>query len=314
MWPFRSKDSPAPPTELRKSSRGILSARSIGLLGAYKESPNSVYTVVCQDNDYASGKGGARNSSSGRIVLLSGSKILWERACQRPNDGQVADNGTVAVADWLFTEDLSSKLVAYDVQGTLLLEQKFSANAFNIGLSLDGRFAAIQLCNSSTDDSSTLSVFDLQAGHRLGRFRPVTGWANGYEFDGAARTISLIYRNGRAYRFSFDGTFLDNERYQNERVADAGPTELVLIVRERREDATNVDPQQLLELLDSSWAQGLENYPDYLAIAHRLRGELREQLGQFEAAAAAYRLALALNSKIGVKKKLAALEKRLGSK
>jgi len=309
-WLFSSKKQRAPAEDIEKVGSQMVRINSIDFFGPYSESLDGKYLIACQDSDPSRGIGGYRTEGKGHFVLVESGKVLFSKECQRPNDGRVSNNGTVIVCDWLFGDQIGSKLLAYNVDGQQILERRFTANAYNNGISADGQFAVVQLCNSDTDDGNKLDLFDLRKRTILSSFIPETGWANSYEFDPNSKILSLCYRNGRSYRYSFDGGFLDFSRYQTERVEDASPTELVLIVQEKLRESVSADVDKLLSLLERAYSEDLTEYPDYLALAHRLRGELYEVAGDAHRAIEAYRDALALNPKIGVKKRLSKLEKQ----
>jgi hypothetical protein len=309
-WPFSSKNQRVPTEDLQKVGSHMVRISSIDFFGPYSESPNGKYLIACQDSDPSRGIGGYRTEGKGRFVLVESGKILFSKDCQRPNDGKASNNGTVIVCDWLFGDQIGSKLLAYDVCGQKIIEHRFTANAYNNGISADGQFAVVQLFHSDTDDGNKLSLFDLHKRTIINRFIPETGWANSYEFDPTNRILSLFYRIGRSYRYSFDGEFLDSSRYQTERVEDASPTELVLIVQEKLKEPVSEDVDTLLSLLERASSEDLKKYPDYLALAYRLRGELYEMAGNAQRAIEAYRDAPALNPKIGVKKKLSKIDKQ----
>lgn len=310
-WLFSSKNQLAPAEDVEKVGSQMLRIKSIDFFGPYSESSDGKYLIACQDCDPSRSVGGYRTDGNGRFILVESGKVLFSKECQRPNDGIVSNNGTVIVCDWLFGDDLGSKLLAYDVDGQQILEHRFSANAYSNGISADGQFAVVQLCSSDASDGNTLYLFDLHKRKILSSFKPETGSANSYEFDTNFKILSLCYSNGRTYQYTFNGEFLASARYQTERIEDASATELVIIVQEKLREPDSAGLDTSLSLLERAYSKGLSDYPDYLALAHRLRGELYEAAGDAYNAIEAYRDALAINSKIGVKKKLSKLEKQL---
>ena len=58
-------------------------------------------------------------------------------------------------------------------------------------------------------------------------------------------------------------------------------------------------------------ADGAKDRPDWGAIAHRVRGESFEVLGELSEALQAFELALSLNPKVGLQKRAVALRKKL---
>ena len=139
------------------------------------------------------------------------------------------------------------------------------------------------------------------------------GWAESYKLFPDQLVFEARYSSGRAYRYAFNGDFLDKELFRNDQIEYGDPTVLVQIVRRQLDQtAANVEGQhgELLAILDRADARGLSQYGDWHAIALRARGEILECQGSIAEAITAYRWALERNPKIGVRRKLAALERR----
>jgi hypothetical protein len=91
-------------------------------------------------------------------------KVGCNGRLQRPNDGQVADNGSFAFCDWLFTDKLAGAFYAFDCSGQILIKKKFRANLCSASISQDGAYAA---CQTASNPASRyiyfLSFFDLRS-------------------------------------------------------------------------------------------------------------------------------------------------------
>lgn len=83
-------------------------------------------------------------------------------------------------------------------------------------------------------------------------------------------------------------------------------------MQEKLKERGPEQPATLLSILDSALAGNLCEYHDYRALAYRLRGEILEATNSPDDARAAYKEALSLNPKIGVKRRLENLEKEYG--
>jgi len=153
-----------------------------------------------------------------------------------------------------------------------------------------------------------LYLFNISNSSVVSAFFPETGWAERYEFSVPEKILYLCYKNNRRYRYSFDGSFFDRDLYDRERVEDASATELVNIVREKLREAGEKELPELLSMINRAFEGDLSKYDDWRALAFRLKGEILETLGDAEQAVLAYKNALKINPKIGVKQKL----KRLG--
>lgn len=309
-WLFGLKKKKAPEKDdVRKVGSRMLRISSLDMFGPYSESRNGSYLLLRQDSDREHGRGGYRESGNGKFALVSNGRVVFTGECERPTEGAVSNSGTLAITDTLFGDKLGSKLYVYSVDGKLIFEYRFSANTLNIGISPEGTHVVAQMCNSDTDHSGKLFLFEIRQAKVIAEFIPDTGWANEYEFSVPDGILSLCYRGNRKYKYKFDGSFLDKERFERERVEDASPTDLVLIVREKFKSATNEQLPDLLSLIDRAFAGNLSEYQDYRALAFRLKGEINESLGNNELAISAYREAISIDPKIGVKQRLKKLEK-----
>jgi outer membrane protein assembly factor BamB len=136
----------------------------------------------------------------GPFYLFRLDREICKGTVERPNDGQVANNGTFIFCDWLFTSDLESVFYAFNSRGEIIIRQKLDANLHNAGLSTDGLFAACQTAvNEDGASSEMLLAFDLNAGKLIWHTKPPF-WPEIYEFNSQAmeltiRGTSSIYRS-----------------------------------------------------------------------------------------------------------------------
>lgn len=303
-----SKNAPVQGQDIRKIGSRMINIRSLDILGPYHKSPNGQYLLVLQDSDRERGVGGYRHSGNGKFALINNNHVLFNSECERPTEGVVANNGIFAICDTHFGDKLASKLYVYRPEGESCFTYSFFASALNIGISENGKLIAVQLCNSKNDDSGKLYVFDVNKGQKISSFTPQSGWAQNYKFSEAEGIIYLCYKNNRQFRYSINGDFLDSESYEKEKVEDASPTDLIIIVKEKIKNTPKESLSSLLLLLDKASKGNLSEFNDYRALAFRLRGEIHDVLGNYEEAIAAYRQAIEINPKIGIKRRLQKLE------
>lgn len=76
--------------------------------------------------------------------------------------------------------------------------------------------------------------------------------------------------------------------------------------------ATPDNVRKALRTADAALAEGAKEMPDWGAIAHRVRGESYELLGQLPEALKLFDQTLSLNPKVGVQKRAVAIRKQLG--
>jgi hypothetical protein len=280
----------------------IIVIRSRDFVGPSAKSPNGRYTLAWCD-------GGPNQSRKGRYFLLDRGRIVVEGGMPRPNDGRVVDSGVFILNDWGSIDTLSGTFAGFSPNGTVLFRRTFRANLFNNGLSEDGHFAVCQTANAPDDDGGSLYVFDLVAGTQIATWQPESGWANSYEFPEDGKTIRLCYRDRGAFAYSLDGTFIDRLKWlaAGLQVGDLGIVQTLLAETNNQPPPALVE--QLLAAIDIALTSSTYNTPKWKALGFKLRGTCLEAIAEVGEALAAYDQALALDPKIGVKRKADQLRK-----
>jgi tetratricopeptide (TPR) repeat protein len=322
MWPFRQVRAVGPaqhPADIEYND-DFLRIRSKDFFGQYSRSPNGRYTVAWSDSDRQRGVGGFRLRGEGEYLLIDGEAVIVSGRLQRPNDGKVGNNGTFIINDWEFGDGLKGTFYAFDCLGSSVLSKHFAANLYNNGLSQNGDLAVCQTAASDCGDGGILTVFDLMHRSAIAQWIPESGWASAYEFDKDRGRIWLVYR-GRSYAdypepkwaYSFEGNFLDRERWILDKLKWGDFTTLIMTVKARvtgnLEPVEVAEARSLLSSLRAALEKGATQYPDWHAEAQKLLGILHERVQEPSEAIKCYEMALELNSKIGVKRRLAALRK-----
>ena len=180
---------------------------------------------------------------------------------------------------------------------------------FNNGLSDDGRLAVSRTCNApGSPDSSILCVFDLAAGREVACWSPQSGWADAYEFPAVGDRVRMLRRDRTPIDYSLQGDFIDRRKWYREEVA-CGTSYVIKDALKEGETVTGLNFDDLRRGANTA----IDN-PDerFKADSWRLLGEIEEQVGDGRAALTAYRRALAINPKVGVAKRAAALARTLG--
>lgn len=278
-------------------------------VGAYSRSPNGRYLLAWRDANDAGTRGGARSNGHGRFILIEDEAIVAEGRVERPNDGKVADNGVFILNDWLFfSERLEGVFLAFQRDGAPILSRRFEANLFNNGLSADGRLAVCQTCNADGIDGNKLTIFDLEAPAELASVTPESGWARDYVFPADHQTIELSYDDDIRLAYDLNGTFLDRPRWITAGLAKG---DVYLIQRLMTQAGVTPEPSER-----AGWIQGLtvalaksSGDARLRALAFKLRGTCYDQSDAAEEALADFDAALALDSKIGVKRRADALRR-----
>ncbi len=301
-------------------SNNWLRVDAIDFFGSGSPSPNGRYLVGSQDFDYRGGTyGGHRSKGYGRVILAEGNQLVWQVDLERPNNAMVSDNGTVAVNDWRFGDDLHGTFYLIDFQG-----RKFGhhtkANLDKCGFSEDGALAwCTTLSNPDyePDDCRTF-IFSTSPPTLV------------LKLEGNFPPDDLVLRNNEIHlkkrgvieRYDLSGNLLNPDEvesaFQEYTLEHGSPWELVELAKSRfygqeKEKITAAEAQEINHILDKVINMaGIED--QYRAWAFRIRGELAEAQNDLQEAVNSYRTALSYNPKVGVIRALSRLEKRLGKK
>ncbi|MBS0343205.1 MAG: tetratricopeptide repeat protein [Proteobacteria bacterium] len=286
--------------------------------GRAHQSPNKRWIVGCNDSDGV-GRGGHRESGNGRVVLVDhrADQVMHELGCfARPMDAAVSDAGPYIVLDSGFGSALQGDVAALDLEGRERYRRHYRANVFNIGLSRCGRFAAVQTANAPNDDGNLLEVLDLDRGCTVFAVPPATGWADRYSFDtdadGRLIAVGVEHKGLGRFSYSASGEFQDAQAFQAARLDKGDYATKIMSARDLlKTDSTADNARKALSTADAALAEGAKDAPDWSSIAHRVRGEAYELLGQLPEALEAFERALSLNPKVGVQKRAVALRKKL---
>lgn len=291
-------------------SESLVDIPSLGFIGQACHSPDQTYLLAWADSDPSQRVSGYRTEGPGRFILIKGTEVLVQGRLERPNDGKVANTGVFVLNDWLLGEGLKGVFCAFRPTGQPILRHRFEANLYNNGLSDDGDFAVCQTCASPAPDGGKLTLFDLRTASPVSQTEPPTGWAVAYRFDVSRRLLGLEYRDLGVFNYSFDGQFLDAVRWEQAQIASGDGYHVLEIARRRLDGyADPLDSQKASDLraiLETAESR-LRDVPASRAMVERTRGEIAERLGDQALAIKHYEGALALDPKVGVKRRLAAL-------
>ncbi|EKN6001693.1 tetratricopeptide repeat protein [Yersinia enterocolitica] len=283
-------------------------------------SPNKRWIVGCSDSGCA-GRGGYRESGNGRVVLVDhqSDKTLHElTSFSRPVDAAASDTGNYIVHDSGFGSVLQADIVAIGTDGNEQYRRHYTANVFNIGLSRCGRYACVQTANASSEDGNRLEVIDLDLGCTVFSIRPATGWADTYSFDvdavGNLKAIGVEHKGLGRFYYSSTGELQDIQAFKTAQLSKGDYSTKLMAARDLLKSTPTLDSaNKALNAADIALAEGAKDRPDWSAVAHRVRGESYELLGQLPEALKAFEEALALNPKVGVQKRVAKIRKKLGA-
>ena len=287
----------------------------IDFYGQYAVSANGQFTFGWCDSDMDVGSSGRTRNVSGRYVLVEGQRVVLTGQMQRPNDGRVANNGTFAVCDWMFTTAIKSTFRVIDRSGNPLIAHLFKANLYRCGISDDGQWAVCQTCNADNRDGNKLTFFEVLSGKLLWQIEPLTGWADNYKFDVEERLLYSSHRDKGDFAYRVSGEFLDAQRWRNTQIEHGRGWEALAAVSELLDEArsTGVAPDYVavLAMLEQTRERSKADDADMQAQVERAIAETYDAQEKFPEAIQHYEVAIRLNPKVVAKRRLDALRKRL---
>ena len=282
--------------------------------GFGSRSPNGRWMISWIEPDIESGQGGNRERGKGAYLLydLTENRIVKKGRLERPNNGHVADNGIFLLEDWLLGEGLQGMLYAFAPTGQVLLKRKFTANLATSSISKTGKYAVCQTCNSETEDSGSLFLFDVQAGKQLFSASPDAGWTSDYDVDEESVEVVAHIRDVGAFRYDRNGVFIDAARFREQSLEGKDPFAALRAAEDylSRSSLTKERGRQIVKALDRALSQVPAVDIKWQAEFLKWKGIAHEALGETTDALSAYEKALSINPKVGVKRRAAALVKR----
>ncbi len=306
---FTSMESPAPTETLSEPRRLPTEFDDRIRLGRTTHSNEKMWSVGFWDP-------GPDGSHEKRTISLrdntTGKIVSTLENVERPFSADVSDIGVFAVQDAGLASELSSKVLAFDKFGKLLYERAYKANLLGFSISPCGGFLASQTCNSGNEDSCIFEIHDIAQQRVLASRRPATEWCFEYEFDSEDGELKHVFAKlpklGK-FAYSPTGEFLDAKKYLSARLKKGDVHARIRAAEELVEtDGSEKSLQRAFDVVDAAIKE-LPQDAGWLAGAYRIKGEISEKMGLTTAAIEAYRIALGHNPKVGVKKRLTALEK-----
>ncbi len=296
--------------EIEELGHNLVSIDALDFIGHQAVSPNNRYRLIWADRTPDGCRGGNRSEGHGSWSLLLDDRIVAAGSLERPQEGCVADNGTVILHDWMFGEGLQGRFVAFAPDGTQLVTQQYAANLMSNSLSPEGKFAICQTADApGSTDSCRYMLFDLAAGREMARWEVETGWGEHYEWDCEERRVYLCMKDGERVGYDFTGIMVEREAWQLRRIGagDLNVIQAVLV-------GTSANDHPLRsEIIAGLGVAARDGEIWQQARAYRLLGELHERAGEIARAVKAYDDALTIDPKVGVARRAEQLRKTLGT-
>ncbi len=273
-----------------------------GFYGTEEYSSNKKFAVVFADGHYENDKW-----KKGQFAVLKDKKLLFKKKIERPNDCQISDNGVSICCDWLNSDDLEGRFIAFNTTGKEIFSRKTSANLGSCGISNDGKIAVFETYNSDTVDSDQLFIVDLEKGEVINHFERPTSF-NSVAIDTLKNTIKLIDNKQFSYEIDYSGNQLNREEYESNILQKGSIYDKLWLYSEKSEEDKFSSKGYLSLLLDATEDKDSQ-YSYGLDRLYRMIGEYYEANNDNTKTIEYWEKAIEINPKVGVKRKLDKLKK-----
>ncbi|MBJ2290576.1 tetratricopeptide repeat protein [Pseudomonas sp. MF5691] len=231
----------------------------------------------------------------------------------RPNNGHVCDTGVFCLEDWHFGSTLSGTFSVFDPSGSVILAKDLTANILTSGISKHGKYAFCATANSPTEDGNKVFLFDLVNRVAMYSVTPKAGWPDSYEVDEGTGELMAQFKDMGSFRYNVHGGFMDADQLGDANLNSSHYDRIILAAEKilGEVDLTDERIQEVLIAVQRARSLGADENLAWKPTALKVQGLAHEQLGQYPEAVLVYEEALALNPKIGVKRRLASVGKRI---
>lgn len=307
--PGRKRDDPV---DINFDDHEFVTILALDFFGQSSKSPDGRWAICWLDGNSA-----MSGTALGRYLLVDviNRRVVLDGNLERPNNGHVANSGAFCLEDWQFYDSgLHGRFVAIDPSGQTLISQDVAANLYDNAISEHGHLAACQTANAPGEDGNSLFLFDLNARRQLFHVHPRSARANHYAFDESNREMTVVLDGLGRFRYDEHGVFLDGEKYDQ---ACATGEQVDVVLGIAQSILAEVDPppaRVTLALQAATRAVELSRGPQlqWKAASCKAKGMVHELLGDARSAMASYEAAVEADPKIGVKRRLQSLKRRLG--
>lgn len=261
--------------------------------------------VLATKDRYSIVEDGIRKIVKGRVVFINHDKLFLITELERPHDDKLAENGNFVINDWMSPEEQIGMFYAFNSKTEVLIRKKFNSNLSKNGISEDGQYASVETAYSKSDDGNKIFFFDLNNRELLWERKRDAGNIKSFQFDTDNKVLFVFYANGRKYRHSFSGEFLDQDKLEKERIEHTNGYELFRIAEEKmkqikQKDTILSDYEEVLSLLKKASNQNVSEHTK--ARIHRIMGEIYYNHDNTDGAIQNFEKALFYDPKIGVKR------------
>jgi len=275
-----------------------------GFYGSEQFSPNKIYCISYNDGHFENDKW-----KNGNIALIKDSKLLFKRKLQRPDECFVSNDGIVICCDGLNSDALTGKFLILDSSGKQMFSKITTANLGNCAISNNSEIALFETFASNTDDGHKFFIVDVVQRQIIQKFeRPAS--FNSAEIDTENKRIKLKDHRGFIYEIDFEGNQTNEKQYENQILTEGSIYDRLCLYANKPNEAKLKDANYL-DLLTKAITDKDASYSFGKDGLYRMIGEYYEANGDILKTIKNWEKAIEINPKIGIKRKLDALKKKI---
>ena len=130
--------------------------RDLNFFGKYSISPENAFKVAFSEGHFTKDTTGMK-WTDGKVILLQGDRVNWNKDIAKPQNAKVASNGNVILSDSSLKPDhrLGGSLLVFDANGDLLLQHEFESNLNDCHITSDGR---VCFANTLSPDNKLYAI------------------------------------------------------------------------------------------------------------------------------------------------------------
>lgn len=309
--------------EVVKFGEDLFEIRSLNFMGRGIRSANQRWFLAYGQIHDPNASNWSSDDPTGALILYDHGKLVTrlDGLC-RPETVAICDAGVFAVYEWgPSCEFLGPRclLQVFTAVGERIFRHRAGAAIELPTISADGKLLAFLTLaaargSSRPEDGESIFLIDLVSSAILWQEEVPAVWPSALAFDGAACHVLLYGQEGQVFRYTYEGEFLDKKLVADHQLKCAQTDEYGYQLLEHARTLFNADSTehlrtetftQITDLIRQALGKKLS--PSTQASAHRLIGELLEMQGDIQSALNEYTLALDLNPKIGLKRKVQAM-------
>ena len=278
-------------------------------------SPSGTFALLWRDAPDDNSVVGYRNGGPGRFrVIEKDAGLRCDGHLERPNDGHIANDGTFILADWLFTDELRSRVCVFAGDGTEVIRRECQANVLATYMEVEGRFAAAQLASNPDveADDERFILFDIATRSEVWSKALEIGRADALEFDVSSGAVWLTNGLFGRVRYGLSDGSVDDAALRERALLNGDGFMILSLIEEEAAGGVAEDRREPLVAACLRAADKLDAYQAYAARALRLAGEIVQAVDPARTLQYWDR-ALSLDPRVGIRKRAETLRARFGA-